>query len=296
MGYDTDCLKIVSMNATGRKGRQFNDFRQSNLRHLVENESPDIMFLPGDNPGPDTFTQTSYQQLLDPAHNETVLLYDSTRLKVHQRPTGPQLKAPNFDLDKIVTPLVEIYSPAPAQSIVKQFICVSWHWELTTATRGSQVLYENGKSYMMLAQFLAWFTEMEVLIGGDFNLPLPKIEELIREHNSLVQAGIDNIKPFFQQLGYMDCMTETVHRPQRRLRQLKLHMCKSHENNTETSFFVASKEMQLMQTRHVKMESLTYRSAGLQLQTRVKTEHHPEPTYTKTQMYIPQRPPKHNGG
>jgi hypothetical protein len=295
MGFDTDCLKIVSMNATGRKGRQYNDFRQPNLRQLVENERPDIMFLPGDNPGPDTFTHTSYQQLLDPTHNETVLLYDSTRLKVHHRPMEQQLKIPNCDIDKVVTPVVDIYSPAPAQSIVKQFICVSWHWELTV-TRGSQTLYENGGSYMMLAQFLAWFTGMEVLIGGDFNLPLSKIKELIAQHNSLVQQGIDSIKPLFQQLGYMDCMTETIHRPERRLRQLKLHTCKSLENNTETNFFVASKEMQLMETKHVKMESLSYRSAGLQLQTRVKTDYRPEPTYTKTQMYIPQRPPKHNGG
>jgi hypothetical protein len=211
-----------------------------------------------------------------------------------------QLKIPNCDIDKIVTPLVNIYSPAPAQSIVKQFICVSWHWELTV-TRGSQDLYKKGESYMMLAQFLAWFTGMEVLIGGDFNLKSSEIEKLIENHNRLVQDGIDNIKPLFIKFGYMDCMTETIHRPQRRLRQLKLHMCKSLENstetnNTETNFFVASKEMQLMETKHVTMESLSYRSAGLQLQTRMKADYRPQPTYTKTQMYIPQRAPKNPGG
>ncbi|XP_062587428.1 uncharacterized protein LOC134249089 [Saccostrea cucullata] len=294
MGFDTDCLRIVSMNATGRKGKQYYDFRQSNLRQLVENESPDIMFLPGDNPGPDTFTHTSYQQLLDPTNNETVLLYDSTRLKVHQRPTEQQFSIPNCDFDKVLTPIVDIYSPAPAQNIVKRFICVSWHWELT-ATGGSQVLYENGRSYIMFAQLLAWFTGNEVLIGGDFNLPLTKINELIKEHNNLVQQGIDSLKPIFRQLGYMDCMTETIHRPDRRLRQLRLHKCKN-ANTTETNFFVASKEMQLLETQHVKMESLSYRCAGLQLQTRLETNYCPEPTYTKTQMYIPQRPPKHNGG
>lgn len=58
MGYDTDVLNIISMNASGRKGRMYNDYRKDKLRNLVENERPDIMFLPGDNPG-DTFTQTS---------------------------------------------------------------------------------------------------------------------------------------------------------------------------------------------------------------------------------------------
>uniref|UniRef100_A0A8W8LGI0 Uncharacterized protein n=1 Tax=Magallana gigas TaxID=29159 RepID=A0A8W8LGI0_MAGGI len=207
MGYDTDVLRIISMNASGRKGRMYNDFRRDNLRNLVENERPDIMFLPGDNPSPNTFTQTSYQQLLDPTNNETVLLYDSTRLKIHQQPTDSQFKIPNCDLDKVLSPMVDICSPAPASQIVKKFVCVSWHWELTTIDRGSQ------------------------------------------------------------------------------------------EKNTDISFFVASKEMQLMETRHTKLESLAYRSAGLQLNTSTRVPTYcPEPTYTKTQMYIPPRPPKNHGG
>lgn len=296
MGYDTDGLRIVSMNASGRKGRMYNDFRRVNLRNLVENERPDIMFLPGDSPGEDTFTQTSYQQLMDPTNNETVLLYDSTRLRIRQQPTGQQFKIPNFDVDKVLSPMVDICSPAPASQVVKQFICVSWHWQLTVE-RGTKVIYENGKQFMMFAQFLAWYTGTEVLIGGDFNLPMDKIKEMITEHNRMVQDGIDSIKPYFQQLGYMDCMTENIHRPERRLRQLKLHTCNNQEKNTDISFFVASKEMQLMETRHTKLGSLAYRSAGLQLNTSTRVPTYcPEPTYTKTQMYIPPRPPKHHGG
>uniref|UniRef100_A0A8W8LI58 Endonuclease/exonuclease/phosphatase domain-containing protein n=9 Tax=Magallana gigas TaxID=29159 RepID=A0A8W8LI58_MAGGI len=297
MGYDTDVLRIISMNASGRKGRMYNDFRRDNLRNLVENERPDIMFLPGDNPSPNTFTQTSYQQLLDPTNNETVLLYDSTRLKIHQQPTDSQFKIPNCDLDKVLSPMVDICSPAPASQIVKKFVCVSWHWELTTIDRGSQVIYENGKQFMMFAQFLAWFTGTEVLIGGDFNLEKDEIKTLINEHNRIIQDGIDSVKPDFEKFGYMECMTENIHRPERRLRQLKLHTCNNQEKNTDISFFVASKEMQLMETRHTKLESLAYRSAGLQLNTSTRVPTYcPEPTYTKTQMYIPPRPPKNHGG
>lgn len=296
MGYDTDVLNIISMNASGRKGRMYNDYRKDKLRNLVENERPDIMFLPGDNPG-DTFTQTSYQQLLDTTNNETVLLYDSTRLRIRQQPTGPDIKIPNCDFDKVLSPMVDVCSPAPASQIVKQFICVSWHWELTMEERGSQVIYENGKQFMMYAQFLAWFTGTEVLIGGDFNLPMDTIMGLITEHNKMVEAGIDSIKPLFQQLGYMDCMTENIHRPVRRLRQLKLHTCKCQEKISDCNFFVASKEMQLRETKYAKLESLTYRSAGLQLKTSTSTPtYRPEPTYTKTEMYIPPRPPKNHGG
>ena len=296
MGYDTDSLRIIGMNATGRKGRMYNDFRRANLRNLIENERPDILFLPGDNLDPDTFTQTSYQRLLDPTYNQTVLLYDSTRLRIKQHTIDPQFRIPNSELNNVLAPMVDITSPAPAQSIVKQFICVSWHQQLTVIERGSQVLYEFGKSVMMFAQFLAWFTGNEVFIGGDFNLQLDVVRSLITEHNKMVLDGIDSMKPLFQNLGYMDCMTETIHRPERRLRQLKIHSCKSAEKTRDPDFFVASKEMQLRETKKVQFEDLSLRSSQLQLQTRPKEDYCPEPTYTKTEMYIPPRPPKHHGG
>lgn len=61
----------------------FKDFRSANLQDIVENDN---MFLPGDKPDPDTITQTSSQEFLDHAHNKTVLLHDSSRLKVQSTP------------------------------------------------------------------------------------------------------------------------------------------------------------------------------------------------------------------
>lgn len=288
MGRDTDYLRILSMNTSGRNGIFSKDFRNANLRDIVQHERPDIMFLPGDNPDPDTFPRTSYQQLLDPTHNETVLLYDSTRLKVQPTPFNSM----NGDVDKVLAQTVDVHSPAPTNSVVKKFTCVSWHWKLTVE-RGSQVLYENGRQIMMLAQYLASNTETEVLIGGDFNLPMDAIRALVTDHNKVIQKGIDNVKPMFEELGYMDCMTDNIHRPNRRLRQLKIHTCKSQEKATDTGFFVASKEMQLTETTHVKLETLN--KLGPQLNTSTST-YCAVPTYTKTQMYIPSRPPKHHGG
>lgn len=289
MGRNTDFLRILSMNASGRDGVISKDFRNANLRDIVENERPDIMFLPGDNTDPDTLTQTSYQQLLDPAHNETVLLYDSTRLTVQPTP----FKSMSCDVDKVLAQMVDVFSPAPTNSVVKKFICVSWHWKLTVE-RGSQVLYENGRQIMLLAQYLALKTETEVLIGGDFNLPMDAIRALVTDHNNVIQNGIDNVKPMFEELGYLDCMTENIHRPGRRLRQLKIHTCKSQEKVTDTGFFVASKEMQLMETTQINLETMT--KWGPQLNTIGRPTYCPVPSYTKTQMYIPSRPPKHHGG
>lgn len=76
-------LRILSKNVSGRKGVFFKDFRSANLQDIVENDN---MFLPGDKPDPDTITLTSSQEFLDHAHNKTVLLHDSSRLKVQSTP------------------------------------------------------------------------------------------------------------------------------------------------------------------------------------------------------------------
>lgn len=70
---------------------------------------------------------------------------------------------------------------------------------------------------MLLAQYLALQTETEFLICGDFNLPMDAIRALVTDHNNLIQNGIDNVKPMFEELGYMDDS------PGRRLLQLKIH-------------------------------------------------------------------------
>lgn len=36
--------------------------------------------------------------------------------------------------------MVDVYLPAPSNSVVKKFFCVAWNWKLTVE-RGSQALY-----------------------------------------------------------------------------------------------------------------------------------------------------------
>lgn len=122
------------------------------------------------------------------------------------------------DVDKVLAQMVDVYSLAPTNSVVKMFICVAWHWKLTVE-KGPQVFYKNGRQIVLLAQYLALQTETEFLISGDFNQPMDAIRALVTDHNNLIQNGIDNVKPMFEELGYMDDS------PGRRLLQLKIHTC-----------------------------------------------------------------------
>uniref|UniRef100_A0A194ANI1 Uncharacterized protein n=1 Tax=Pinctada fucata TaxID=50426 RepID=A0A194ANI1_PINFU len=138
--------------------------------------------------------------------------------------------------------------------------------------------------------------------------------------------------PHFRDLGYMDSMTRNIMSPDRRLRQLKLHKSKTTDVNVGLNYFVASKEMQIMETSTIKIERLEAKktviktdirpsvgfltatqemnrrpnsscyTATLQREanrteevtcSRERTEY---PTGCRTQMYVPPRPPKHHGG
>jgi hypothetical protein len=293
MGRDTDRLQIVSMNASGRKGRQFMDYRKSYLDDIIGNNEPDVIFLPGDEPDMSSSALTDYRQAQVAHNNDTVLLYDSKRLRL-KTPDWygfiPSLVVPGIDIDKLMYPLVDILSPPPTQYAVKQFHCISWHWELTQTTTDAR--YKFAWRYVWLAQYLAWSSGVEVLIGGDFNLPVEQIEKLLTDHNKLVEQSIDDVKPFFQEMGYMDCMTETAYRPGRRLRQLKLHKSKTLSTTQDADYFVASKEMQLFKTEMIANSKLPGRCTTMTMTKPAAMEYRA----TKTEMNIPNRPPRHNGG
>ena len=293
MGKDRDRLEIFSMNAAGRKGIQSMDYRKLCLDEIVRNNEPDIIFLPGDEPDMSSSVLSGYRQAQVAHNNETVLLYDPKRLRL-KTPDWYGFKSPlvvpGIDINKLMYPLVDILSPPPTQHAVKHFQCISWHWELTQTT--TDVLYEFAQRYLRLAQYLAWISGVEVLIGGDFNLPVAQIQTLLAEHNKLIEKSIDDVKPFFNEMGYMDCMTENVHRPGRRLRQLKLHKSKTLSTTQDADYFVASKEMQLCKTEMIANSKLPGRCTTMTMTKPATTEYRP----TKTEMCIPSRPPRHNGG
>ncbi|CAC5397809.1 unnamed protein product [Mytilus coruscus] len=239
---------------------------------------------------------SDYRQTQVHHNHETVLLYDTKRLKLNTPDwydMVPSMVVPGIQQSKLMYPLFDILSPKPTQHVVKHFHCISWHWELTQTT--SDELYKFAFRYLCMAQYLGWISGVEILIGGDFNLPIQQIQKLLNEHNTLVQKQVDDIKPFFKEMGYMDEMTDNIHRPGRRLRQLKLHQCKSVAGiNKETDYFVASKEMQLCKTEMMTASTLPGRCTTLTVTRPAEQNYCPLPT--KTEMCIPARPPRHNGG
>lgn len=149
------------MNASGRKGRMYNDFRRDNLRNLVENERPDIMFLPGDSPGEDTFTQTSYQQLMDPAHYETVLRYDSICLKVQSIPFNSLWfwESPSTNGRRIFT---SSYKFGRQKVLLR-----SMELETDSRKRFTSLIYKNRRQIMLLVHdHKAWEKNLFTWVAG----------------------------------------------------------------------------------------------------------------------------------
>lgn len=169
------------------------------------------------------------------------------------------------------------------------FICVAWHWKLTVE-KGPQVFYKNGRQIVLLAQYLALQTETEFLISGDFNLPMDAIRALVTDHNNLIQNGINNVKPMFEELGYMDDS------PGRRLLQLKIHTLARVWTKSPIRVSLLRQKRGNLWKQHKLSWKPWPNGRGPQLKTIGLPTYCPVSSYTKTQMYIPSRPPKHHGG
>ncbi|VDI84280.1 Hypothetical predicted protein [Mytilus galloprovincialis] len=244
MGKHTDRLNIISMKLSGRNGEQCQSEQKSYLNDVIWQNEPDMVFLPGDNPDMTSFALNNYRPVNLAFSSESVLLYDSKRLKLEMLnwfELIPTLTVPGVQLGKLIFPLMNILSPQPTQHTVKKFHAISWHWSLTQTK--SEELEQHAASYLWLAQYLAWIHGVEVLIGGDFNYH-PKLKD------------IDGSNP--------------------------------------TEYFVASKEMQLGNTDIIAESKVSIRCAQSAV-IKPKIEHE-RPPPIKTEMHIPARPPRHNGG
>jgi hypothetical protein len=151
MGRDTDSLQIMSMNASGRKGRQLKDFRKSYLDDIVGNNKPDVIFL-----------------------------------------------------------------------------LMQWNCFITCLVGGGDKISTSGYINLSISGI---FKEQSGIFSLNLLVSYSKTVKL-------VEKSIDDVKPFFQKMGYMDCMTENVHRPGRRLRQLKLHKSKTLSTTQDADYFV----------------------------------------------------------
>ena len=121
MGRDTDRLRIISMMGSEGRGRQHWEFRRPHIDTLIGQQQPDLMLLPGDDPDPKTMVVENYEQYLEPSQNGTVLLYDPKRLRLKTTERDWLRGTPDFDINKLVFPSIDVLSPAPSQTVVKPF-------------------------------------------------------------------------------------------------------------------------------------------------------------------------------
>ncbi|XP_063440653.1 uncharacterized protein LOC134721508 [Mytilus trossulus] len=284
MGKHTDRLKLIGWNQLGSDGKQFQADRILYFDDVISRNDPDIVFLHGDNPDMNSVALKDYRPAKVAFNLDTVLLYDTTRLKL---PTPNwygktrDFKVPNIDKNKLMYPLVGILSPQPTSHVVKQFHCISWHWNLTHQTNYQKDLYEFARQILWLSQYLAFLSGVEVLIGGNFNLSLSQIKPLVEEHNRQIQGTIDFVRPIFRQMGYDNDMTDYISRPQRKLCQLRVHECKSTISSQQgPDYFVASKQMNLCNTKMITESKLPTTISS------IKT----------AEINIPATPKKHSGG
>lgn len=284
MRKSTDRLNIVGLNACGRNGKQIQSDHRSYLDDIIWHNQPDILFTTGNNLDMTSLALEDYRAARVAFNLDTVLLYDTKRLKLptpHWYGQIPYFKVPGIDKNKLMYPLVDIMSPQPTSHVVKQFHCISWHWELTHENNSPKDLFQFARQILWLSQYLAFLSGVEVLIGGNFNLSLSKIKEVVDEHNNQIHGAIEFVKPMFRQMGYDDDMTDTIHRQGRKLCQLRVHECKSTNSSKQgADYFVASKQMNLC---NIKMMA---EPKGPTTTSCIKT----------AEISIPATPKKHSGG
>ncbi|VDI84278.1 Hypothetical predicted protein [Mytilus galloprovincialis] len=284
MRKSTDRLNIVGLNVYGSNGKQIQSDHISYLDDVIRHNEPDILLIPGNNLDMTSLALEDYRPAKVAFNLDTVLLYDTKRLKLptpHWYGKIPYFKVPGIDKNKLMYPLVDIMSPQPTSHVVKQFHCITWHWELAHQTKYQNDLFQFARQILWLSQYLAFLSRVEVLIGGNFNLSLSQIKSLVEDHNDQIHGSITFVKPMFRQMGYDNDMTDEIYRPERKLRQLRVHECKSTNSSKQgTDYFVASKQMNLC---NVKMMA---EPKGPTTKSSMKT----------AEVNIPATPKKHSGG
>ena len=78
-----DCINIISMHSARRGLEELaRNHRSSYLQKLIEGASPDICFMPGDNGKClEENVVVGYEQYRTPNQENTVLLYDTNRVR-----------------------------------------------------------------------------------------------------------------------------------------------------------------------------------------------------------------------
>ena len=300
MGYD---IKIVSMNLS-KAGRQ----NESYLRRLLDGEKPDLCLLPGDNTDMKNCVICGYEQYLTQGNEQTVLLYNPNRLKLKWSPVSVnqynQLPGTNFD--DLVCPEAEVQLGPYKEP--KRFSILTWHFSLTRET--SITRRTQAENIIRLSQNISRNREIPMFIGGDFNIDLVSMQQLVKHVSSEGKQALNQQateSELFPEETWLPSMKNGTLRLQRHLIAMEVFACKQsssivaeYGSQQQFDFFVASKALLLKETTLVDLGCATGKTT--RVNKCVTEEPKLKPTAngnympTKTIMSPEARPPKHFGG
>lgn len=265
MGIDN--LMLASFNPCGEKLNALPPRDRSlYLSETLEAADTDICFLPGDDKNTGMFAVSGYKQFLAPGASGSVLLYKSDRMHMKQQNVelGAFCHLAGLDYTKLIVPYVEIFSPLPHQTIVKEFSIVAWGYDLF---QNSSVRPETlVESLVAFSQNIAIATKKPVIICGEIKVRYDNLVKIVKKMSTDAQEKfLSANNPIMADYGYLPSMTKASLKEIRHLFMMKVIKCKSDEfqqtNGTDSRVvadcFIASKALNLCDASLVNVEKVS---------------------------------------
>ena len=199
---------------------------------------------------------------------------------------------PGLDMDKLVTPMVEILTKQPVRSVVKEFNMVSWRRDVFPSSLGQVEESKVLQSIIIFSQRFAQQTGKPIFIGGEIPLPYEMVSAIVKKlskgaNNDFLTQATDEMKP----LGLTPGMVNGSQTSIRHKFMLEVFRCRSNSTWSEPTVsdcFIASKELQLTQAKMMDVEQVL----GRQIQMEPLKKYAP----VQTEIKYDNRPPRHHGG
>ncbi|KAK3603334.1 hypothetical protein CHS0354_025942 [Potamilus streckersoni] len=314
-----DNIRIINIQGVGENYTRYDrdncydrDNRFSFLERLVHQHQPTVLLLDDPYDG-DSFRSVifrKYEKVQSDMNENIVMLYDKDRVSAQKQ---RDLK-PNFQYlnpDNIVIPNIEILSPLPIQTVINRFACVTWSEATIYEENRRNAWMEELISY---SQHIAMTRNLPILMGGDFKFPIPELKKLVNTRNKSVFSDLrEKTQPMFDEIG-IGLASQVDYQLGRHKRLLTMKVHEVQGTMSRNDCFIASQELRLRDPSFISIEELWStaiymygekecqggRPEEISNQTTMNGHYHQErPTQfcpTKTDIYVPPRPPKHHGG
>ena len=194
-----------------------------------------------------------------------------------------------LDIDKLVSPMVQIRSLKPTKSVVKEFVMVSWERDLFSFEINQD--FTVLKNLVIFSQRFASASYKPVFIGGEIPLSFENVNSIVKECSK--DAKFEFMCKAQEDLGprgYLPSMTSGSTTSLRHKFMLEVFRCRSNLTHSEpvADCFIASKELQVAEATILNVENV--------LGKQIKMETLKKCAPVQTEIKYENRPPRHYGG